>query len=254
MGLPVVRAQRVIAAERRGSSMPLLVDTEQGRYMTKVRGAAQGTAVLIAEVLVAELAEVLGLTVPRRVLVQLGADTPSDDRNDEVADLRRASVGLNLGFEYLDAARVLRAEQVALLGQERVLRTLWLDWLVTNADRTWSNPNILIQGKTPYWIDHGAALHFQYGWSDLTEDSPGRSHFHLATHLFADRAADAVQAHTALAALISRERLERAAAMIPTDFLTSAGAPNRPTSDPERHRMHFVAFLWKRLKTPPSWP
>ena len=105
MKLPTLQAERVLGVERRGSSAPVLVETTSGRFIVKLRGAAQGVPPLIAEIITAELATVLGLPVPERALVQLDSDVPSDDRNDELADLLEASRGLNLGFRYLPGAR-----------------------------------------------------------------------------------------------------------------------------------------------------
>jgi hypothetical protein len=67
--MEIHRARRVLAADRRGSSLPVLVETDAGRFVTKLRGAAQGTAALVAEIVVAALAEVLELSTPGRVLV-----------------------------------------------------------------------------------------------------------------------------------------------------------------------------------------
>src|SRR6185436_14425534 len=98
-------ATRVLAGPRRGSSRPVVVATEDGERFVKLRGAGQGTAALVAEVIVAELAAALGLRVPARSVVTLAPDTPSDDKNDELADLLAASVGENLGFAPLPGAR-----------------------------------------------------------------------------------------------------------------------------------------------------
>jgi hypothetical protein len=57
---------RVLAGPRRGSSRPVLVETTAGQWLVKLRGAAQGIGVLVAEIIVAGLAEVLGLRVPSR--------------------------------------------------------------------------------------------------------------------------------------------------------------------------------------------
>src|SRR6476646_2146099 len=100
----VIQAERVLSADKRGSSWPVIVETDEGRQFTKLRGAAQGTGALVAEVIVAELAESLGLRVPARALVRLPADVESLDRNDELADLLQASAGVNLGFVYLENA------------------------------------------------------------------------------------------------------------------------------------------------------
>src|SRR5688500_14402332 len=110
---PCFPVRRVLARLRDGSSSPVVVETPGGRFVTKLRGAAQGPSALVAEVIVAELAERLGLPVPERVLIQLEQPIQTDDRNDELADLLAASVGQNLGFRWLESARVLEAKAAA---------------------------------------------------------------------------------------------------------------------------------------------
>ena len=46
------RARRVLRADRRGSSWPVVVDTDAGLFYTKLRGAAQAPATLVAEIIV----------------------------------------------------------------------------------------------------------------------------------------------------------------------------------------------------------
>ena len=62
--LPVYSARRLISAEKQGSSRPVVSETDAGYFLTKLRGAAQGTAALIAELIVGAIAEALGLCVP----------------------------------------------------------------------------------------------------------------------------------------------------------------------------------------------
>jgi hypothetical protein len=69
----VLIAERITAGGRRGSSRPLVVETRAGVRIVKLRGAAQGTAPLVAEIIVAELAEAIGLAVPPRSLIELPA-------------------------------------------------------------------------------------------------------------------------------------------------------------------------------------
>jgi len=51
--MQILEARRVLSADKRGSSWPVLVDTDDGVRFTKLRGAAQGTGALVAEVIVA---------------------------------------------------------------------------------------------------------------------------------------------------------------------------------------------------------
>jgi hypothetical protein len=242
---PIFPVRRVLSRLRSGSSSPIVVDTAGGRFVTKLRGAAQGPSALVAEVIVAELAEHLGLPVPERVNIELPIGVDTDDANDELADLLGASVGQNLGFRWIDGASVWPASDVGSIDDEFAVRVLWLDALVMNPDRTAYNPNVLrVQGQ-PWLIDHGAALTFQYDWARVSEDSP-RAPVDHGTHLFAARQHLLGRYDEGLARLLTREVLTEIAARVPDSFLE--GRPREWSVG--RARAAYVAFLWKRLKAP----
>lgn len=223
----------------------MVVETDGGRFVAKLRGAAQGPSALVAEVVVAALAERLGLPVPERVMVELEANVATNDRNDELADLLAASVGLNLGLRWVDGASVLRPDEAARIDDEFAVRVLWLDGLVLNLDRTPSNTNVLLSRGQPWLIDHGAALGFQYDWARVSEQSP-RAPFDLDAHLFGARRARLALYDEALARVLSREVLAEVLAEVPDSFLA-----DRPAEwSPARARAAYVAFLWKRLRAP----
>ena len=130
MTLPRYDALRIVRAVRHGSSSPVVVETAAGLFLVKLRGAAQGLPPLIAEIIVAELAGALVLPVPERALVTLDDTVPSDDKNDELADLLGRSRGTNLGFRVLDGASDLRADQLHLVDADTamftvILATVW---------------------------------------------------------------------------------------------------------------------------------
>ena len=246
-----LRALRVLSGHRRGSSRPVVVETAAGPYLAKLRGAAQGTAPLVAEIVVAELAEALGLKVPPRAFISLDPDLPSDDPDQELReDLLDASQGLNLGFRFLEDAREIRRDEAADAPDELAQRVLWLDALVMNPDRTPANPNILVGEGGPWLIDHGAALPFQYRWSAVSEDSPRRTDYALARHLFGDRGLRLATWDERLAPRLTREVLESAVARVPEDFLRPLVVPGGDAERVARRRRAYEAFLWKRLKPP----
>jgi hypothetical protein len=245
MSLPVFSATRVRARIRSASSSPVVVETPGGTFLAKLRGAGQGVAALVAEVIVAELAERLGLPVPERVLLELPAELPSDDRNDELAQLLELSVGLNVGFRYLPGATLPRPEELARLSDDFALRVLWLDGWVMNPDRTRHNPNILLWKRQPWLIDHGAALTFQHDWAHLSEASP-RESWSLDGHVFAERLARLPQKDDELSRSVSRAVVEAALASVPDAFLENL----LPADEPRRRRALYQAFLWKRLAPP----
>jgi hypothetical protein len=245
MPLPILSTKRVRARIRGGSSSPVVVETASGLFVAKLRGAGHGVLALVAEVIVAELAERLGLSVPERVVIELLPDFQSDDRNDELADLLRASTGVNVGFRLLEGAHEARVEELRSLDDEFMARVLWLDGLVMNSDRSSRNPNILFWNRRPWLIDHGSTLTFHHDWSGLAEDSP-REPAVFDGHVFEASLPLLQRFDASLAHLISREALARAMAMVPESLLLEAG----PEANATRNRAAYEAFLWKRLKSP----
>ncbi|MGO9835021.1 MAG: HipA family kinase [Polyangiaceae bacterium] len=246
MTLPNYRASRVLSAIRRGSSLPVVVQTSSGRFVAKLRGAAQGVLPLVAEIIAAELATLLGLSVPERALVDFGDGIPSDDANDELSDLLAKSHGENLGFRFLEGARDPKPEELLTLNPEVAARILWLDGLIMNPDRTPRNPNILLWHGQPWLIDHGAALPFHFDWRGVSEQSPRDASFDVRGHVlsFAADRLDDVDGH--IAPDLTREALWSACRGVPAAFLDEASRGD----DPERTRAAYVAFLWKRLRSP----
>jgi hypothetical protein len=246
MAIRTYRAERVVSAIRRGSSSPVVAETEAGTFVVKLRGAAQGVPPLIAEIIVAELAGALGLPVPERVLIDLDDSVPSKDRNDELADLLRASRGINLGLRLLSGATDIRLDQLDLIAPPLASLILWLDGLVLNQDRTPRIPKILIWRRGPWLIDHGAALAFQYDWSAVTEQTPREADPAARDHLLFSKAREIEAIDQEAARIVSRDVLVAASAAVPDAFLHAAF----PDDDGERVRAAYVAFLWKRLKAP----
>jgi hypothetical protein len=245
MPLTPLTATRVERRLLGGNSSPVVVETASGHFVLKLRGAGHGVLALVAEIVVAGLAERLGLSVPERALVTLAPETPSDDRNDELADLLARSAGTNLGFRLLDGARVPTARELEALSDDVALRVLFLDGLTQNPDRTAANPNLLSWKNQPWLIDHGSALAFHHDWASVTEDSP-RERTSFTTHVFASRAALLERYDAELARALDREALTAAIAAVPDDFLTDI-APKMP---PRFTRSAYHAYLWKRLKPP----
>lgn len=236
---------RVRERIHQGSSSPVVVETEAGLFVAKLRGAGHGVLALVAEIIVAELAEAIGLPVPERAFLELAPDAPTDDKNDELADLLQASIGTNVGFRLLEGAREPRPEELARLDDDFVARVLWLDGLVMNFDRTAKNPNLLFWKKQPWLIDHGASLPFHHNWSQLSEDAPHEP-MSYAGHVFEQRVALLARFDPLLAPLLTREVLAGALEQVPDDFLTELDSGETPA----RRRAAYQAFLWKRLKAP----
>src|ERR1700759_675586 len=100
-----VNVTRYITPLREGGSMPAITEADDGfMYVLKFRGAGQGTKALIAELIGGEIARTLGLKMPEMVFAQLDADFGRTEPDEEIQDLLKASVGLNLAIHYLSGS------------------------------------------------------------------------------------------------------------------------------------------------------
>ena len=188
--LPRHEATRYLVPLREGGSLPAVVETASGDlFVVKFRGAGQGAKALVAEVLVAGLADVLGLPVPELALVELDAEFGRTEPDPEIQDILRGSLGANLGMRYLDGA--LNFDPVAagdLVDETLASTVVWLDALVTNPDRSAKNPNMLVHEERLWLIDHGAALFAHHDWS-RADEARARTRFELISeHVLLDRA------------------------------------------------------------------
>src|SRR6185437_15512324 len=90
---------------REGGSLPAIAEADDGfLYVLKFRGAGQGVKALIADLIGGETARVLGLKVPELVFANLDTAFGRTEPDEEIQDLLKASVGLNLALHYLSGA------------------------------------------------------------------------------------------------------------------------------------------------------
>lgn len=99
--LRTVTVTRYITPLREGGSLPAIVEADdEFMYVLKFKGAGQGPKALIAELLGGEIARVLGMRVPELVFANLDEGFGRMERDEEIQDLLKFSVGLNLGRSY----------------------------------------------------------------------------------------------------------------------------------------------------------
>jgi hypothetical protein len=248
--LDQVTATRYVTPLKEGGSLPGIVEADDlGTYVLKFRGAGQGLKVLVAEIIVGELARALGLRVPRMAVVDLQAPIAKYEADEEVQDLLTASLGTNLGIDFLpgsfgyDGSRPPTPDVAADI--------LWLDALTANVDRTWSNPNLLVWHRDPWLIDHGAALYFHHGWPSRGADPQrfANQPFDASTHVLRDVAADPRAAHDRLAPLLTDELLQAVTAQVPDEWLEQA--PGLGT--PDAVRTAYLEHLLARVAHSAAW-
>jgi hypothetical protein len=245
-----VSATRYVAPLREGGSLPGIVEADDyGTYVCKFRGAGQGLKVLVAEVIVGELARRLGLNTPELVAVQLDAAIGKYEADEEVQDLLTASVGLNLGVDFLPGSFGFDSGHHP--DPDVAARIIWLDAFVANVDRSWRNPNLLVWHKQLWCIDHGAALYFHHGWQGgvTSPDRFARQAYDASDHVLGAFRAGVPEAHAALSPMVTAELLGEVLAEVPEEWLE----PVPSASSAAALRGAYVEFLLARLSGDRSW-
>ncbi len=235
-----VTATRYVAPLREGGSLPGLVEADDdGLYVMKFRGAGQGAAALVAEVVAGELARGLGLRVPELVLAELEPELAHAEPDAEIQELAEASAGVNLGVDFLPGALPFTPAAGAALGPDRAADVVWLDALVMNVDRTPRNPNLLVWHARTWLIDHGAAFYLQHGAAPLA-NSAGAPFPLIAEHVLLPHAGPLAEADERLAAR-ALEAAGPAVELVPADWLGE---------NPDARRADIAEFLRRRLEGP----
>ncbi|QIM20897.1 aminotransferase class I and II [Phycicoccus sp. HDW14] len=248
--LESVTAVRYVAPLREGGSLPGLVEADDlGTYVVKFTGAGQGRKVLVAEVLVGEVARRVGIPTPRLAVVDLPTAIARYEADEEVQDLLNASPGRNLGVDFLPGAFGYDGSRPP--GADEAAAILWLDAYTANVDRTWSNPNLLVWHGRTWAIDHGAALWFHHGWPSRPPDVArfvGQP-FDPSGHVLAGVAGDVSTTHERLAPLLTEDVLREVVAEVPEEWLeTTASLP-----DLDSVRAAYLEHLVQRLASPAAW-
>jgi len=241
--LRTVNVIRYVTPLREGGSLPAIAEADDGfLYVLKFRGAGQGVKALIAELIGGEIARALGLKVPEIVFANLDEAFGRTEPDEEIQDLLKASVGLNLALHYLSGA-ITFDPTITTLDAKLASQIVWLDCLLTNVDRTPRNTNMLTWHKELWLIDHGASLYFHHSWNNWLEQAK-RPFLQVKDHVLLPWAneLDAVDAEFRL--ILTPERINSIVALIPDDWLND----ETEFGSPEEYRQAYSQFLLTRIE------
>jgi hypothetical protein len=231
-----VHVTRYVTPLREGGSLPAIAEADdQFLYVLKFRGAGQGSRSLVAELIGGEIARSLGLRVPEIVLATLDAAFGRTEPDEEIQDLLKASVGLNLGLHYLSGA-ISFDPLVTFVDPQLASSILWLDCLLTNVDRTSNNTNMLVWNKELWLIDHGASLYFHYSpenW-ELKAETPFTP---VKDHVLLPYASRLQEVDEEFQSRLSTEKIKDIVQQVPDEWLTDFGV------SPAQARDMYVRFL-----------
>ena len=243
-----VNVTRYVTPLREGGSMPAITEADDGfLYVLKFRGAGQGSKALIAELIGGEIARRLGLHIPEIVFAHLDAAYGRSEGDEEIQDLLKASVGLNLGLHYLSSALTFDPA-VTKLDEKLASQIVWLDSLLLNVDRTARNTNMLWWNKELWLIDHGAALYFHHSWSGW-EAKAEQPFTQIKDHVLLSRATHLAEVDQEFRALLTNEDIHAIVDLIPDEWLNASA----PFESAEAHKNAYARFLELRLAYSPHF-
>jgi len=240
--LRTVNVTRYVTPLREGGSMPAIAEADDNfLYVLKFRGAGQGPRALIAELIGGEIARLLGLRVPELVFANLDEAFGRTEPDEEIQDLLKASVGLNLALHYLSGA-ITFDPTVTTVDATLASQIVWLDCFLTNMDRTCRNTNMLVWHKELWLIDHGASLYFHHSWQNW-EEQAAKPFYLVKDHVLLPWATELEQVNETFKAILTPEKIEAVIALIPDNWLE--GETN--FSNTNDHRKAYAYFLTTRL-------
>jgi HipA-like protein len=213
-----VSATRYVEPFREGGSLPALCEADDdGLYVVKFRGAGQGRKALVAEVIAGELARAIGFAVPELVSAELDDAFGRAEPDPEIQDLLRASVGVNLGVDFLPGALPFAPATGELPDPAAAADVVWLDAYLTNVDRTARNTNMLWWHRRLYLIDHGACLYFHH--DERRPSGYERTRFApIREHVLLPHAGSIVEADARLAPRVTAQVVRDAVDLVPDAF------------------------------------
>jgi hypothetical protein len=222
--------------------VPAIVEADDdGLYVLKFRGAAQGPKALIAELVAGEVGRALGLPIPEIVFMELDPVLGRSEPHFEIQALIKASAGLNLALDFLPGSLGFDALDAQTVDPLLASSIVWFDAYVTNVDRTPRNTNMLWWHKRLMLIDHGASLYFHHTGADYMERS--RTPFtSIKQHVLLPMASQLVEADAVLKERLQPDLLKNIVQLIPDTWLSDPLYP-----DQSEHRAAYVAYLSERL-------
>jgi hypothetical protein len=246
--LRTVAASRYVTPLREGGSLPAIVEADDdGLYVLKFRGAGQGPKALIAELLAGEIGRLAGLPIPEIVFVELPAELARTEPDAEIQSLIRASVGLNIGLDYLPGS--ITFDPLVFVPEEKLASSIvWFDAFVCNVDRTARNVNMLIWHRRLWLIDHGASLYFHHAWTQHEHHAANPFPL-IRDHVLLKYAGALNEVDERMASVITADKLADIVQSIPESWLSD----DPGFSDRQAQRDAYLNYFLLRMRSTGSF-
>ena len=161
--------------------------------------------------------------------------------DEEIQDLLKFSVGLNLALHFLSGA-ITFDPAVTKADPFLASQIVWLDCLLTNVDRTCRNTNMLLWHKELWLIDHGAALYFHHNWQNWEEQSV-KPFSLVKDHVLLPQAQELNWADHKSREILKPELIDAIVNLVPESWLLT----DAPFDSADEHRNAYSKYLKLRL-------
>ncbi|MDY8136090.1 HipA family kinase [Aquimarina sp. 2201CG5-10] len=227
---------------REGGSLPAIVKADDGfLYVLKFRGAGQGKNALIAEFIGGELARAIGLKVPELVFMNLNDSFSKTEPDEEIQDLLKFSVGLNIGLHFLSGA-ITFDPLVSKVDAATASKVILLDSIISNIDRTAKNTNLLSWNNELWVIDNGASFYFHHNWENW-ENHLTRTFPLIKNHVLLEQANSLSEALKEIQTVLNQNKITEIISEIPEDWLLSES----DTLTPNEKRAAYIKYINAKL-------
>jgi hypothetical protein len=239
--LRTVNVIRYVTPLREGGSLPAIAEADDDfLYVLKFRGAGQGVKALIAELIGGEIARALGFKVPEIVFANLDTAFGRSEPDEEIQDLLKASVGLNLALHYLSGG-ITFDPVVTKVDPKLASQIVWMDCLLTNVDRTPRNTNMLTWNKELWLIDHGASLYFHHSWDNWKEQALS-PFMQVKDHVLLSKASELDAVDEEFKAILTPEVIRAIVSLVPDEWIKGEWL-----EEPDEVRSVYAQFLESRI-------
>lgn len=151
---------KVISYHLGGNSFPIVIQNNTDRYLVKLRAGLSGEYSLLSEWLGNRTGKLIGLNTRQPYWIWLTDSLKYLDIFIEVRDLIDKSLGINIGFEYIDNAELFDINHISQIDKEQQIDIFLLDLLMVNIDRTTQNHNLLSNETGVLITDYDSSLIF----------------------------------------------------------------------------------------------
>ncbi|WP_046757552.1 HipA family kinase [Kordia jejudonensis] len=242
LDIRTVHVVQYIKPLREGGSLPAIVKADDDfLYVLKFRGAGQGKKALIAELIGGELARAIGLKIPELVFMHLDDSFSKTEPDEEIQDLLKFSVGLNLGLHFLSSS-ITFDPLVTTVDANTASKIVLLDSMISNIDRTVKNTNLLQWNSELWVIDNGASFYFHHNWATW-ENHLTRTFPLIKNHVLLAQATELKTVAKEFPKLITKDTIVKIVNTIPEDWLQHEA----DDMSPDEMRTAYVHYLEAKL-------